>query len=142
MSAVAPLDGITLQKLTGSEISGAVQAGQLWETSAAVVLCLRRPGCPMCRAAAHALHAKKTELDAINVRLICVIKEHKEGEVEQFREKYWGGEIYVDEGLAFFKALGGGETQSKGLLALASSKVRFNNKRKQPAAQCMQQRLD
>jgi len=85
----------------------------------------------MCRAQAHALCARRAELGALDVRLICILKEAIPDQVEQFRAKYWQEptEVFVDEGLGFFAALGGGKTKSKGIMALASGAVRANNSR-------------
>jgi len=85
----------------------------------------------MCRAQAHALCARKSELDALDVRLICILKEALPDQVEQFRAKYWvePAEVFVDEGLGFFSALGGGRPKSKSIIALASSAVRTNYSR-------------
>lgn len=87
----------------------------------------------MCREEAHRLFARKKELDAMGVRLLCVVKEAIPEQIDQFVPKYWGEEsdsdLYLDEELQFFKFLGGGEEQSKGLFALASSAVRSANSR-------------
>ena len=39
------------------------------------------------------------------------------------------GAMYLDEDMAFYKALGGGKVVKKGLMALGSKAVRNNNKR-------------
>ena len=39
------------------------------------------------------------------------------------------GAMYLDEAMAFYKALGGGKVVKKGLIALGSKAVRNNNKR-------------
>ena len=83
----------------------------------------------MCRVEAHELSSHKEQLEKLGVRLLAVVKEAIPEQVQQFRGTYWSGELYIDEDLGFFKALGGGTVQSKGLFALASSAVRANNKR-------------
>ena len=83
----------------------------------------------MCRVEAHELSSHKQQLEKLGVRLIAVVKEAIPEQIQQFHGIYWSGELYIDEDLGFFKALGGGTVQSKGLFALASSAVRANNKR-------------
>lgn len=43
-----------------------------------------------------------------SVRLVCVVHEWKEREVEAFRA-YWGGEIFFDPAKAFYSAVHGGK---------------------------------
>lgn len=86
------------------------------------------------RAEAHALDARKAELGELGVRLVAVVKEAIPEQICQFRQKYWSSELYVDEELGFFKALGGGTTNSKGFFALVTGTVRANNQRALPAA--------
>ena len=51
-------------------------------------------------------------------------------QIEQFQPRYWASdELYLDEEMMFYKALGGGQVAKKGLFALASKDVRENNKR-------------
>jgi hypothetical protein len=64
------------------------------------------------------------------VHLACVVKEAIPEQIEQFQPRYWASdELYLDEEMAFYKAIGGGEVAQKGLLALVSSEVRANNRR-------------
>jgi hypothetical protein len=47
---------------------------------------------------------------------VVIVKENLDGEVAAFEEDVWqGGEIYLDQEMGFFKALGGGEVDQKGL---------------------------
>ncbi|KAJ8760569.1 hypothetical protein K2173_015236 [Erythroxylum novogranatense] len=71
-----------------------MKASQLWRDKPAVLLCIRRPGCIMCRAEAHQLYAKKPIFDGLGVRLYAVLHENIESEVRN---------------MEFFKALGGGQ---------------------------------
>ena len=58
------------------------------------------------------------------------MKEALPDQIEQFQPTYWASdELYLDEELSFYKALGGGQVAKKGLLALASKDVRDNNRR-------------
>jgi hypothetical protein len=64
------------------------------------------------------------------VHLACIVKEAIPEQIAQFQPRYWASdELYLDEEMAFYKAIGGGEVARKGLFALASSDVRANNRR-------------
>ncbi|KAF5443474.1 hypothetical protein F2P56_036028 [Juglans regia] len=119
---VAPypaIEGISIQKLTPEYKYGMeglvrtkappMKASDLWRDRPAVLLCIRRPGCIMCRAEAHQLYAKKPLFDALGVQLFAVLHEHIESEVKDFWPRYWGGAVLFDQGMQFFKALGGGK---------------------------------
>ncbi|XP_052111972.1 uncharacterized protein LOC127739589 isoform X2 [Arachis duranensis] len=104
---VAPysaIENISVQKLTPEY----KKASELWRHKPAVFLCLRRPGCIMCRAEAHKLFSQKPIFDALGVQLFAVLHEHIEAEVKDFWPRYWGGVVLFDRGRDFFKALGGG----------------------------------
>ncbi|CAI0405191.1 unnamed protein product [Linum tenue] len=97
---VAPystIENITVQKLAPEYKIGMerllktkappMKASELWRDKPAVILCIRRPGCIMCRAEAHQLYARKPLFDALGVQLYAVLHEHIESEVR----RYWGG---------------------------------------------------
>lgn len=64
------------------------------------------------------------------MHLACIVKEAIPEQIAQFQPRYWASdELYLDEEMAFYKAIGGGEVARKGLFALASSDVRANNRR-------------
>ncbi|KAL8027102.1 hypothetical protein ABFX02_14G073800 [Erythranthe guttata] len=86
-----------------------MKVSELWRDKPAIFVCIRRPGCIMCRAEAHQLYSKKPVFDALGVQLFAVLHEHIESEVNNFWPKYWGGVVLYDEGQGFFKALGGGK---------------------------------
>ncbi|KAL3830583.1 hypothetical protein ACJIZ3_019385 [Penstemon smallii] len=86
-----------------------MKASELWREKPAILLCIRRPGCIMCRAEAHQLYSKKPIFDALGVQLLAVLHEHIESEVKDFWPRYWGGAVLFDKGQEFFKALGGGK---------------------------------
>ncbi|XP_060669066.1 uncharacterized protein LOC107429117 isoform X1 [Ziziphus jujuba] len=119
---VAPysaIENISVQKLTPEYKVGVeslvkskappMKASELWREKPAVLVCIRRPGCIMCRAEAHQLYAKKPIFDALGVQLIAVLHENIDSEVKDFWPRYWGGAVIFDRGMGFFKALGGGE---------------------------------
>ncbi|KAF5939233.1 hypothetical protein HYC85_023492 [Camellia sinensis] len=119
---VAPysaIENISMQKLTpeykiGTEClvktkTPPMKASELWRDKPAVLVCIRRPGCIMCRAEAHQLYSKKPIFDALGVQLFAVIHEHIEAEVKDFWPRYWGGSVIYNKDMEFFKALGGGK---------------------------------
>ncbi|GMN42086.1 hypothetical protein TIFTF001_011298 [Ficus carica] len=119
VATYSTIENISLQKLTPEYKIGMerlvkskappMKASELWRDKPAVLLCIRRPGCIMCRAEAHQLYAKKPIFDALGVQLYAVLHEHIESEVKDFWPRYWGGVVLYDRSLDFFKALGGGE---------------------------------
>jgi hypothetical protein len=55
---------------------------------------------------------------------VCIVKEDVEDEVAAFAADVWpGGEIYLDKDMTFFKALGGGSVEKKGLFAFLAKMV-------------------
>jgi hypothetical protein len=133
---LASLVGIQLKKVV-RPAAGGVQvapevtlAAKLWAGRAAVVVVLRRPGWLFCREEVHKIFARKAEFDSLGVHLACIVKEALPDQIEQFQPTYWGSdELFVDEEMSFYKALGGGQVAKKGLLALGSKAVRDNNRR-------------
>ncbi|KAJ7943277.1 Thioredoxin-like protein aaed1, chloroplastic [Quillaja saponaria] len=119
---VAPfsaIENVTIQKLTPEYKIGMerlvktktppMKASELWRDKPAVLMCIRRPGCIMCRAEAHQLYSKKPIFDALGIQLFAVLHEHIETEVKDFWPRYWGGVVLFDRNMEFFKALGGGK---------------------------------
>ncbi|KAK7275064.1 hypothetical protein RIF29_16171 [Crotalaria pallida] len=127
---VAPysaIENISVQKLTPEYKIGMeplvktkappLKASELWRDKPAVILCLRRPGCIMCRAEAHQLFSRKPIFDALGVQLFAVLHEHIESEVRDFWPRYWGGVVLLDTGRDFYKALGGGKLPKEKFLS-------------------------
>ncbi|KAL0380675.1 UNVERIFIED_CONTAM: Peroxiredoxin-like 2A [Sesamum angustifolium] len=119
---VAPysaIENVSIQKLTPEYKIGMerliknktppMKASELWREKPAILVCIRRPGCIMCRAEAHQLYSKKPIFDALGVQLFAVLHEHIESEVKDFWPRYWGGVVLFDGRQEFFKALGGGK---------------------------------
>ncbi|XP_065879835.1 uncharacterized protein [Euphorbia lathyris] len=113
------IENISIEKLTPEYKIGMerlvttrappMKASGLWRDKPAVLLCIRRPGCIMCRAEAHQLYAKKPIFDKLGVQLVAVLHEYIESEVKDFWPRYWGGAVFHDRDMNFFKALGGGQ---------------------------------
>ncbi|KZV50030.1 hypothetical protein F511_12904 [Dorcoceras hygrometricum] len=119
VASYSVIDSISVQKLTPEYKIGMepliksktppMKASELWRDRPAILVCIRRPGCIMCRAEAHQLYSKKPIFDALGVQLFAVLHEHIESEVKDFWPRYWGGVVVFDRGQEFFKALGGGK---------------------------------
>ncbi|KAK8526092.1 hypothetical protein V6N13_017158 [Hibiscus sabdariffa] len=105
---LTPVYKIGMEPLVKSK-APPMKASELWRDKPAVLLCIRRPGCIMCRAEAHQLYAKKPIFDALGIQLFAVLHEHIESEVKDFWPRYWGGVVILDRTMEFFKALGGGK---------------------------------
>ncbi|XP_044487947.1 uncharacterized protein LOC123212810 [Mangifera indica] len=113
------IENISIQKLTPEYKIGMerlvktktppMKALELWREKPAVLLCIRRPGCIMCRAEAYQLYARKPLFDALGFQLFAVLHEYIDSEVKDFWPHYWGGGVVYDQGREFFKALGGGK---------------------------------
>mmetsp|Transcript_48423 Transcript_48423/g.139068 ORF Transcript_48423/g.139068 Transcript_48423/m.139068 type:complete len:182 (+) Transcript_48423:346-891(+) len=53
----------------------------------------------------------------MGVRLVAVVKENLDSEVDDFRRAVWpGGEIFLDKSMAFFKILFGGQVRRGSIL--------------------------
>jgi len=85
----------------------------------------------MCRDEAMELNKHIDELKQTGAkRVVCVLKENIPAQVEEFREGFWQGELFLDEDKGFFKALGGGEVISRfstaSFLAMLANPFRSN----------------
>jgi hypothetical protein len=115
-----PLDAaITLTTPDGKPLA----ASSLWSDGRPVAIyLLRRPGCVLCRATAKKLWEVEAAITAAAGggadRLVCVAHEWLPAEIAAFREGYWPGPIYKDEGKALFAALGDGKVRRSSVAAL------------------------
>ena len=77
----------------------------------------------MCRSEAMRLHALKPKFDALGCNLVCLLKENIPEQVDSFlagsgkHGEFWGADtpLYLDNDMAFFRALGGGKLRRGGL---------------------------
>ncbi|KAI4302199.1 hypothetical protein MLD38_037977 [Melastoma candidum] len=104
---LAPEHKVGMERLVKTK-TPPMKASELWREKPAVLLCIRRPGCIMCRAEAYQLYLRKPIFDALGVQLFAVLHEHIESEVKDFWPRYWGGAVLYDRSMEFFKAMGGG----------------------------------
>jgi len=71
----------------------------------------------LCREQAVHIWSEREQFKANNVRLVCVLHEWKEREVEAFTE-YWQGEIFFDEAKAFYAAVHSGKVKRGNVIDL------------------------
>lgn len=71
----------------------------------------------LCRDEAITLWEHRDQFPAA-MRMVCVLHEWKDREVEAFSPKYWGGELYYDEHKAFYAAVHGGTVKKGSVLSL------------------------
>ncbi|CAM6081559.1 unnamed protein product [Calypogeia fissa] len=129
ITPISTLEKIYVQRLTPEHKKGTdpwsggdlklpppMKVAELWATKPTLLLCLRRPGCVMCRAEAHQLYARKPIFDAMGVQLVAVLNEYIDAEVKAFWPRYWGGMVVVDRNRDLFKSLGGGKLMKDNLL--------------------------
>jgi len=145
VSSLGSLENIMIRKIAPQHSKGVnpfagkgpihmpepTRASELWAEKPTLILCLRRPGCVMCRAEAHQLYSRKPIFDAMGIQLVAVINEHIDAEVRAFWPRYWGGAVVVDEDREFFKALGQGELPKEGFVTgfLLNAAAKANYKR-------------
>eukprot|EP00746_Dinoflagellata_sp_MGD_P007721 gnl/MRDRNA2_/MRDRNA2_115345_c0_seq1.p1 gnl/MRDRNA2_/MRDRNA2_115345_c0~~gnl/MRDRNA2_/MRDRNA2_115345_c0_seq1.p1 ORF type:complete len:148 (+),score=32.74 gnl/MRDRNA2_/MRDRNA2_115345_c0_seq1:258-701(+) len=68
----------------------------------------------MCRDEAVTLHQNADDLKQAGAkRVVCLLKEDLPDQVEEFRNKFWPGELFLDQDKGFYKALGGGQYLKK-----------------------------
>lgn len=70
----------------------------------------------LCREEAVSIWTKRSQLEDLGVRLVCVLHEWKEREVDAFSPAYWGGELYLDEEKAFYATVHGGKVKRGNVL--------------------------
>ncbi|CAK9257300.1 unnamed protein product [Sphagnum jensenii] len=147
VTPLSVLEKIMIQKLTPEHKNGnnpfkasqpiklppPSKASELWANQPTLILCLRRPGCVMCRSEAHQLYARKPIFDAMGIQLVVCLNEHIDAEVRAFWPRYWGGIVVEDEKREFFKALGGGrlneENVFRGFLFNATTRANWKRAR-------------
>lgn len=115
-----------------------MESQSLWKDRPVVVLAIRRPGCVACRAQAQDLWARRAELEAAGVGLAVVVNQTLPGELEDFADKFWPGDVYLDPSRAFYRALGQGEVRRAGvagaLLSLLNPFSRVSRNMRQAGA--------
>lgn len=95
-------------------------AGTLWQDGPVLVVVLRRPGCLLCREQAAKVWNEREKFAAAGVKLVCLVHEWIDREIQAYAPDYWGGDLYYDETKAFYKAVHGGSVRKGSLLALVN----------------------
>eukprot|EP00927_Polykrikos_kofoidii_P056687 TRINITY_DN50774_c0_g1_i1.p1 TRINITY_DN50774_c0_g1~~TRINITY_DN50774_c0_g1_i1.p1 ORF type:complete len:150 (-),score=31.90 TRINITY_DN50774_c0_g1_i1:34-483(-) len=63
----------------------------------------------MCREEAQEAYSRLADMQAAGAsRVVALVKEDIGSEIADFRKDYWLGDVFLDDRLAFFSALGGG----------------------------------
>lgn len=65
----------------------------------------------LCREEALHIWGERAKFESLGVRLVCILHEWRDKEVEAFHPAYWGGELYYDETKAFHAAVHGGKVR-------------------------------
>ena len=63
----------------------------------------------LCRHNALEIWKSHEQFESLGVRLVCILHEWIDREVDAFAPEYWGGELYLDEDKAFNAAIHGGK---------------------------------
>mmetsp|Transcript_58813 Transcript_58813/g.127237 ORF Transcript_58813/g.127237 Transcript_58813/m.127237 type:complete len:137 (-) Transcript_58813:124-534(-) len=63
-------------------------------------------------------------------RIVALVKEDVGTQVKEFRDGFWGGEVFMDKEMEFYKALGGGQMNRpfSGVAALLAAVMNPFNK--------------
>lgn len=86
-----------------------VAGRSLWESSAAVVVAFRRPGCVLCREEARKIWGLKEQFDKLGINLVGLVHENIPEQIAEFHPDFWPGQLYLDTDKDFYKALGNGK---------------------------------
>ncbi|CAG8637299.1 24093_t:CDS:2, partial [Gigaspora rosea] len=121
---IKDLENITLTDLKDNST---FKASALWQDSPALVFVVRRPGCNLCREES-VKYASYRELisDKLGVKMVAIVHENLDNEVEEFNKKYWNGVLYYDKEKSFFSSIGGGKIQYGGMMSFLNPSVWFN----------------
>lgn len=66
----------------------------------------------MCRATALTYAKRFEDMRKAGVsRIVAVVKEDIQSEVDDFKKGFWSEDVFVDRDMVFYKALGGGEAR-------------------------------
>jgi hypothetical protein len=118
--------------LAGYKSKKSLKGSELWQSKPCLIMVVRRPGCSMCRAQAKELADMRPRLSEMGINLVAV--SHQDDSVDDFLSGYFGissgqeDALYLDPTKAFYKAVGGGQERTKGLLGIFSTKVWENNR--------------
>lgn len=105
-----------LKNASGSVIT----ASQIWAGQPTCLYLVRRPGCVLCREEAETLQKNKAKFDALGVKLVAVVKEWDQAEIDDFTKKFWPSDLFFDEQKQLFGALSNGQIHKLSLVDLVN----------------------
>ncbi|KAF9564443.1 hypothetical protein EC968_004495 [Mortierella alpina] len=102
------------------------KASEIWKEKPAIVVVIRRPGCPFCREEVRILHEHRDIIEKeMGFRMVVVL--HEKLGAATFKKDYWNDrETYWDGEKGFYKALGGGKLRWASLDQLIRPSLWFN----------------
>nr|CAG8450821.1 11876_t:CDS:2 [Entrophospora candida]CAG8528960.1 2024_t:CDS:2 [Entrophospora candida] len=117
------LKNITVKDLKDDK---SFEANKIWENNPALIF-VGKPGCQLCREESSKLVSFKNLIsDKMGLRMVAIVHENLDNEVEEFNNGFWKGEVYLDEKKAFYTALGGGEIRYGGYMSIFKPSVWMN----------------
>ncbi|KAF9331303.1 hypothetical protein BG006_005830 [Podila minutissima] len=117
---------VVLTDFLDVETETTFKADEIWKEKPAIVVVIRRPGCPFCREEARILNEHRDLIEKeMGFRMITVV--HEKLGAATFKQDFWnGGETYWDGRKGFYKALGGGSLRWASIDQLLRPSLWFN----------------
>ncbi|CAG8593572.1 13551_t:CDS:2 [Dentiscutata heterogama] len=113
---IKDLEDITLTDLKDNST---FKASTLWQDSPALVL--------LCREEAIKVASYRDLIsDKLGVKMVAIVHENLDNEIEEFNKGYWNGLLYFDKEKSFFSHIGGGQIQYGGIMSFLKPSVWFN----------------
>lgn len=72
----------------------------------------------LCREESVQIWGERKQFEDLGVRLVCLLHEWRDKEVQAYHPAYWGGELYYDEEKAFHAAVHGGKVRKGNVVDL------------------------
>ncbi|RHZ45426.1 hypothetical protein Glove_680g37 [Diversispora epigaea] len=127
MESLTPLETLNKIKLKDLKTGSTFEANTLWQKEPVLLLVVRRPGCQLCRQQSVKLASYRDLITTnLGIKMIAIVRENLEGEVEEFNKDFWKGQVYLDEESSFNSSLGGGKVHVAGLNNFLKPSVWFN----------------
>ncbi|CAG8643328.1 2876_t:CDS:2, partial [Racocetra fulgida] len=105
---ITPIKDLENIILTDLKDNSTFKASSLWQDSPALVLVVRRPGCQLCREESIKIASYRDLIsDKMGVKMVAIVHENLDNEVEEFNKGYWNGLLYYDKEKSFFTHIGG-----------------------------------
>ncbi|KAI1314628.1 hypothetical protein EDD11_001927 [Mortierella claussenii] len=112
--------------LTKDNTETTFKANEIWKEKPAIVVVIRRPGCPFCREEVRILDEHRDIIEKeMGFRMVVVL--HEKLGASTFKNDYWNGrETYWDGQKGFYEALGGGKLRWASLDQLVRPSLWWN----------------